>query len=86
MNTISSSIATDIAEAFELAGLETHTSRWGHRRATVGDFTVQVTGDDGAAYVTVFTGHDLIVSELTVTGHAVNPVALAGIIAAVVPQ
>lgn len=72
----------DIAEAFALAGLTLERSEWGHALARLDeDWTLQVSQDDNAFHVVVFSGgrRMMIASEVTVSGAAANPVTLAAI-------
>ena len=78
------STATDIREAFEFANLTTTTSRWGHtQHVTTTGHIISVTDDDGAIFITVFTGHELIESQMQLSGRLTNPVALANILATI---
>lgn len=77
------STATDIAEAFDLAGLTPSTSRWGHQQARLdADRTVQVAEDDGILYVTLYTGGAAMLNtgDVRLAGALASPVMLAAVI------
>ncbi|SJM55069.1 hypothetical protein [Agrococcus casei] len=71
-----------IRAAFQVAGVETHVTRYGFIQAKVGDQVVRVAQDDTTFSVTSYTGNMQLAGEVRLAGSFVDSAVLAGLIQA----